>query len=441
MRPRERRDSGQTDMFRSRLDQIINMKHPMVQLAHTIDWAHLEKTFGAVYSDSAAGGQPPLPTRLMAGLTILKHTENLSDEDLVERWVRDPYYQYFCGEEFFQHEAVFDRSSLTRWRQRMGEDKLVVLLQESLRVAHSEGALATRDLQRVAVDTTVQPKNIAHPTDHRLLWKAIEKLAALAKRENVPLRQSYQRVSKTACIMAGRYIHAKQFKRARRQVKFLRTRLGRVIRDIRRKIDGNAALENKFHDLLMLAARVKSQEYRQRGQKVFALHAPEVECIGKGKARTPYEFGCKVSVVTPITKPKGGQFVLHAEAHHGNPFDGHTLGSVLANLEQRTGLAVERGHVDRGYKGHNYRNKFKIWITGQVRRVTATIKREMKRRAAIEPTIGHMKNEHRMDRNYLHHRSGDRINAVLAAVGFNFHLLLRWFADFLCLFWGELLLA
>jgi IS5 family transposase len=441
MRPRERRDSGQNDMFQPRLDQFIDMKHPMVKVAKATDWPYLEEGFGEVYEDSAAGGQPPLPTRLMAGLTILKHMENLSDEDLCERWVRDPYYQYFCGEEFFQHKAPFDRSSLTRWRQRMGEERLVRLLEESLRIAHGAGALATRDLRRVAVDTTVQPKAIAHPTDHRLLWKAIEKLTKMAKREGVVLRQSYQRVSKRACIMAGRYIHAKQFRRARRELKFLRTRLGRVIRDIRRQIDGNGALEGKFHDLLMLATRVKHQDHRQRGRKVYALHAPEVECIGKGKARAPYEFGCKVSVVTPVTKPKGGQFILHAEAHHGNPFDGHTLASVLANLEQRTGVSLDRGHVDKGYKGHRYGNKFKIWITGQKRRVTPSMKREMKRRAAIEPVIGHAKNEHRMGRNYLHHRSGDRINAILAAVGFNFHLLLRWFADFLRLFWMEWLLA
>ena len=441
MKPRERQDSGQTDIFRSRLDQIINMKHAIVRMAQTIDWAYLEDGFGSVYADSAAGGQPPLPTRLMAGLTILKHMENLSDEDLCERWVRDPYYQYFCGEEFFQHEVPFDRSSLTRWRQRMGEERLGRLLEESLRIAHTEGALATRDLQRVVVDTTVQPKAIAHPTDHRLLWKALDKLTKLAKREGVVLRQSYQRVSKRACIMAGRYIHAKQFKRARREIKFLRTRLGRVIRDIGRKIDGDSGLEARFHDLLMLASRVKTQDHHQRGPKVYALHAPEVECIGKGKARAPYEFGCKVSLVTPVTKPKGGQFVLHAEAHHGNPFDGHTLASVLANLEKRTGIPLDRGHVDKGYRGHGYANKFKIWITGQARRVTASIKREMKRRAAIEPIIGHVKNEHRMDRNYLHHRSGDRINALLAAIGFNFHLLLRWFAAFLRLFWIQSLLA
>jgi IS5 family transposase len=278
----------------------------------------------------------------------------------------------------------------------------------------------------VAVDTTVQPKAIAHPSDVRLLHRAIEKLVALAKKEGVPLRQSYLRVAKRAAIMAGRYTHAHQFKRARRELKFLRTRLGRIIRDIRRKIDGDELLEGRFGGLLGRAVKVRHQDHRQRGPKVYALHAPEVECIGKGKARAPYEFGCKVSVATPVTQPKGGQFVLHAKALHGNPFDGHTLAPVIADMERLTGVAASRIHVDKGYRGHNHPNRFQVWISGQVRRVTKTIRREMKRRAAIEPMIGHIKLEHRMERNYLKGRDGDRNNAVLAATGYNFSLLLRW---------------
>ena len=307
----------------------------------------------------------------------------------------------------------------------------MALVQESLSVAHRTGALATTDLERVVVDTTVQPKAIAHPTDARLCYRALEKLVALAQRNDVPLRQSYRRVAKRAAIMVGRYTHAHQFKRARRELKFLRIRLGRVIRDIRRKIAGDESLKERFADLLALAVRVRFQDHRQRGPKVYALHAPEVECIGKGKARAPYEFGCKVSIATPATKPKGGQFVLHAKALHGNPFDGHTLGPVIAELEQLTGIETRRIHVDKGYRGHNHPEKFRVWISGQVRRVTKPIRREMKRRAAVEPVIGHTKAEHRMGRNYLKGRDGDRINAVLAAAGYNFSLLLRWFGRLL----------
>jgi IS5 family transposase len=419
------RDDRQDDLFRASLEAIINLRHPLVRLAAEINWDFLAKRFSSVCR--IGPGQPPLPTRLVAGLFILKHMHNLSDEALCDRWVENPYFQYFCGEAVFRHELPFDRSSLTRWRQRLGEEQIAALLQESLSVAHRSGAIETKDLERVVVDTTVQEKAIAHPTDARLIHRAIEKLVDLAKRKGVKLRQSYLRLAKRAAIMVGRYTHAHQFKRARRELKFLRTRLGRVIRDIRRKIEGDPALEERFGPLLDLALRVRHQEQRQRGPKVYSLHAPEVECIGKGKARAPYEFGCKVSIITPVTAPKGGQFVLHAKALHGNPYDGHTLGPVIADLEILTGVAVSRIHGDKGYRGHNYPDRFKVWISGQARRVTQVIRREMRRRAAVEPVIGHLKDDHRMRRNHLKGREGDRINAALAAAGYNFSLLLRWF--------------
>jgi len=423
------RDDRQDDLFGPRLEEIINLRHPLVRLAAEIDWSFLAGRFGSVCR--VGPGQPPLPTRLVAGLLILKHMHNLSDEALCDRWVENPYFQYFCGEAVFQHAAPFDRSSLTRWRQRLGEEQIAALLQESLSVAHRAGAIETKDLERVVVDTTVQEKAVAHPTDARLTHRAIEKLVDLAKREGVKLRQSYLRLAKRAAIMVGRYTHAHQFKRARRELKFLRTRLGRIIRDIRRQIDGNAVLEDRFGPLLDLASRLRQQEQRQRGPKVYSLHAPEVECIGKGKARTPYEFGCKVSIVTPVTVPKGGQFVLHAKALHGNPYDGHTLGPVIAELEKLTGAEVNRIHGDKGYRGHNYPDRFRVWISGQVRRVTKAIRREMHRRSAVEPVIGHLKDGHRMRRNHLKGREGDRINAVLAAAGYNFSLLRRWFEQLL----------
>src|ERR1700719_2253934 len=398
------RDDRQKDLLRPALEAIIDLGHPMVRLAREIDWGFLDARFAGVCA--AGAGQPGFATRLGAGLLILKHMHDLSDEALCARWLENPYYQFFCGELSFCHQLPFDRSSLTHWRQRLGEEQLVALLQESLSVAHQTGALATRDLERVVVDTTVQPKAIAHPTDARLCHRALEKLVDLAQRNNVVLRQSYRRVAKRAAIMVGRYTHAHQFKRARRQLKFLRTRLGRIIRDVRRKIEGDAARRDRFGPLLDLALRVRHQEQRQRGPKVYSWHAPEVECIGRGKARTPYEFGCKVSIATPATAPKGGQFVLHAKALHGNPYDGHTLGPVIADLEKLTGVAVRRIHGDKGYRGHNYPNRFRVWISGQVRRVTKVIRREMRRRAAVEPVIGHLKDDHRMRRNYLKGQDG-----------------------------------
>ncbi len=418
------RDDRQKDLLRPPLEQIIDLSHPLARLAREIDWGFLDGRFSSVCR--AGPGQPPLPTRLVAGLLILKHMHDLSDEALCARWLENPYYQFFCGEESFQHRLPFERSSLTRWRQRLGEAQLSALLQESLSVAHKTGALATKDLERVAVDTTVQPKNVAFPTDARLMHKAIVMLGREARTHGVPLRQSYVRVAKRAALMAGRYAHAKQFKRAGRELRFLRNRLGRLSRDIGRKIEDDEELKEVFAIPLSRADQVRHQRQRQRGWKLYSWHAPEVECIGKGKARAPYEFGCKVSVATPVTKPKGGQFVLHAKALHGNPYDGHTLGPVVAEMEKLTGVEARRIHVDKGYRGHNHPHKFRVWISGQVRRVTKAIRREMRRRAAVEPVIGHIKAEHRMDRNYLKGRDGDCANAVLAAAGYNFSLLLRW---------------
>jgi IS5 family transposase len=428
MRPKERGDSGQTDLLRSRLDAIIDMSHPLVKLARTIDWSFLERQFGAVYEDKP--GRPPLPTRLMAGLAILKHTYDLSDEALCERWVENPYYQFFCGEEFFQHRLVFDRSSMTRWRQRMGEEKLQALLQESLAVATRTEALKPSDLNRVIVDTTVQPKNVMFPTDARLLNRAREILVRLAKRSGIKLRQSYARVGKFALIKHQRYAHAKQFKRANKALRKLKTYLGRIIRDIGRKLDGNADLLGGLvlERMLARARRVLEQKQHQRGPKVYSMHAPEVECIGKGKAHRPYEFGVKVSVATTLAHAKGGQFVTHAKALPGNPYDGHTLATVIPEMEALIGNTIERILADKGYRGHNAPPdyKFRVFTSGQKRRMTRKIKRELRRRSAVEPVIGHLKSDHRMDRNYLWHREGDATNAVLAAVGYNFRRLIKW---------------
>jgi transposase, IS5 family len=431
MRPKERRDSGQNDLFRARLDQIIDMNHPLARLARSVDWRFLEARFGTAYTDRP--GHPPLPTRLMAGLSILKHMHDLSDEALCERWTENPYYQLFCGEEFFQHKLTFDRSSLTRWRQRMGEEKLVALIQESLNVATRTGAAKPADFSRVIVDTTVQPKATAFPTDAKLMHRARERLVRLARKHGLVLRQSYERVGKHALIAHQRYAHAKQFKRANRALRTLRTYLGRVTRDIVRKIKDDIALQEVFGVPLMLARRVRDQRQNQRGRKVYSLHAPEVECIGKGKAHRPYEFGVKVSIATTLHRSKGGQFIAHAKALPGAPYDGHTLAAVIPEMETQIGVHLSRIVADRGYRGHNAPpdHRFKVYISGQKRRVTEPIKRELRRRSAVEPVIGHAKGEHRMGRNYLAGPQGDAINVILAAAGYNFRRLLAWLALFL----------
>jgi len=421
MRPKKHETTMSGDLFRARLEQIINMKHELAQLAGRIDWEWLDGEIAPLYSDK---GRPGIESRFVIGLLLLKQIYGLSDEGVCERWVHDPYFQHFTGYEFFQHEFPHERSDLSHWRKRLG-DKLDLLLAESLRVAHDSGALRTRDLARVTVDTTVQPKNITFPTDAKLLHAAIKGINRLARRHGVRLRQSYIRVAARAAMMAGRYAHAKQFNRHRRQLRLLRIRLGRLIRDIRRKIAGHP-IEAAFEAALARAAQIRSQQQRQRGWKLYSFHAPEVECIGKGKARTPWEFGVKVSVVTTNARAPGGQFVLHAAALPGNPYDGHTLRTVIEDTQRLTGREIERVYVDRGYRGHDAPNPRRVFISGQKRGVVGAIKRELRRRSAIEPVIGHMKAEGHLDRCYLKGQVGDAANAVLSAVGYNFRRILAW---------------
>jgi transposase, IS5 family len=423
MRRKERRDSGQNDLFKARLDQIVDMDHPLVKLAGTIDWRFLEERFGAVYSDKP--GQPPLPTRLMAGLSILKHTHNPSDEELCARWIENPYYQLFCGEELFVHKLPFDRSSLTRWRQRMGEEKLVALIQESLNTATRTGAAKPSDFARVIVDSTVQPKAVAFPTDAKLMHRARERLVRPAHKHGVPLRQSYARVGKRALMTYQRYAHAKQFKRANLALRSVRTYLGRLLRDIVRKIRDDAGLRPIFAQPLALGFRVREQRQNQRGRKVYSLHAPEVECIGKGKAHRPYEFGVKVSVATTLARSKAGQFIAHVRVMPCNPYDGHTP-EIETQVGRASRASWSTAAIAATTRGPDH--KMKVYIPGQKRGVTDATKRDLRRRSAVEPVIDHAKSEHRMGRNFLKGVHGDGANAVLAAAGYNFRRLLAWLA-------------
>ena len=437
MRPKQQQKARHDDLFRARLDQIINMKHELVVLADRIDWDWLDAQLADCFSGQ---GRPAEPVRFMIGMFLLKHTYALSDEQVWDRWVHDPYFQYFTGEEFFQHTLPHERSGMSHWRKRIG-DRLDILLAETLRVAQDSGALKKSDLARVTVDTTVQPKNITFPTDAGLLETAIHQLGKLAKAHGVKLRQSYARVAKNAAMMAGRYAHAKQYKRMNRRIKFLRTRLGRLIRDIGRKIEDDEGLREAFATPLMKARQIRSQKQRQRGWKLYSWHAPETECIGKGKARAPYEFGVKVSLTSTNKRCKGGQFILHAKALPGNPYDGHTLKEVIEETEALTGREIDRAYVDKGYRGHDAPKPNRVFRSGQKRGVHGQIKKELRRRSAIEAVIGHCKSDGHLDRNFLKGRRGDHINAVMSAVGYNLRLILKWLRKLLCKIFAVILAA
>lgn len=425
MRPHTRRDSGQQDLFRSRLDQIINMQHPLSQLTRLLDWEGLEQTFSVYY---AGLGRPGLAIRLILGLHLLKYIYALSDEEVCARWEENPYFQYFCGEEFFQHRFPIERSSMSHFRNRIPADILEKVLQESLAAAHGAGALSLKDLRQVVVDTTVQEKAIAHPTDHGLMLKAANKLGQLARTYGLKIRQSYQRVMKRAAIQVGRYTHAKQFRRARKQLKFMRTRLGRLIRDVERKAKAVLSeISRQASQTLRKAKRIYEQKRGDKGY-LYSWHAPEVECISKGKARKPYEFGCKVSLATQLKPSQGRHFILQAQAVHKNPYDGHTLADALEQLERIIGRLPEESYADAGYKGHKVKNT-RVILSGQKRGITDKIKKNMRKRAVIEPIIGHAKNDGLLGRNWLKGRKGDQLNALFAAIGFNLRQLLGFLTD------------
>lgn len=417
------------DLFRSQLKNILDMTHSLCKLSREIDWSAFESELGHLYSETM--GRPGKELRLMVGIHYLKHAFNESDESVVERWLENPYWQYFCGCEYFQHAFPCDSSLLPKWRKRIGEERMATLLTRLLDVAKNRGELSKREVVHVNVDTTVQEKAIAFPTDAELYYKMLTRLVAHASRSGVALRQSYKRVSKKALIMQGRYRHAKQHKRANRELRKLKTWLGRVVRDLERKCcEPDEALKQD----LDLAGRLFLQQ-RNSKNKIYSLHAPEVECISKGKAHKRYEFGCKVSVV----HTSKSNWIVGVKAHHGNPFDGHTLGEALDVMEAVTGLRAKHVHVDKGYRGHGIMNgEPTVHLPGKGRgkhRQTRTERKWQRRRSAVEPVIGHLKNDNRMDRNYLLGRDGDEINAILAACGYNFRKLLKLL---LSRFWGSL---
>lgn len=419
MRPKSQKQNP--ELFGILLTSFINKKHELYLLAESIDWQTIAKHFDQYYIDF---GRPSLSTRLLVGLHILKYTYKLSDEEVCKRWVENPYYQYFCGELYFRHDLKMERSSMTHFRNRVGSEALDKLLQESLRVAYMQGALDLKSIDKVAVDTTVQSKSVTYPTDGKLLYKAIERLGAITKKEEIDLRQSYIRVGKAMLCKSLRYRHAKQHNRAKRCEKKLKTWLGRMIRDICRKteIEGRSvslklALDkaNKIHDMP-----------KESSNRLYSWHAPEVECIAKGKVSKPYEFGCKVSLATNLNPAPGGHFILQAQAMHGRPYDGHTLNRAIEHIKSLSGKEPKRIFVDKGYIGHNYQEKHHVFRSGQKRGVTTHIKREIKRRSVIEPIIGHAKNDGHLGLNWLKGVEGDKINAILSAVGYNFRQILAW---------------
>lgn len=414
MKPKSQQNDA-FELFQAHFRQILNPEHALVRLANKINWPRFDAAFADSYSEDL--GAPGKAIRLMVGLQYLKYTFNESDESVVDRWVENPYWQYLCGFTHMQHEAPIDPSSMSRWRKRVGADRLEQLLTETIDLAVREKQLRQQDLTRVTVDTTVQEKNISFPTDSKLLYTAIRKLGQAAKQRGIALRQSYIRVGKRAAVKVSRYAHAKQFRRMRRQLRRLRTWVGRLIRDLTRKA---GRIDEPLAEVLSRAERIRRQQ-PQDSTKLYSWHEPEVQCISKGKAHKRYEFGQKVALATTNCS----NWIVAAKLLENNPYDGHTLAMTLTAAESVTGVGITDAYVDKGYRGHGCRGRARVHIAGaSSKNIPRSERKRRRRRGAIEPKIGHLKNDHRVRRCFLSRLEGDAINIVLAAAGANLRKLL-----------------
>lgn len=399
-----------------KLEDILDKTHALYQLANRLNWEYLIKELGAYYVEGA--GRPEIPIRVIAGLHYLKYLENESDESVVEKFCENPYWQYFCGFETFQHELPCHPTTLVKWRKRVGEAGIEKLLSHTIDTAKREALLPEKLLKKVNVDTTVQEKSITFPTDTKLCHRMRIKLVEAAKKRGLKLRQTYVRVGKKASIMQGRYAHAAQMKRARKAFKKVKSYLGRVMRDIIRQVDLSKDAELAL--LISQAEQLLKQE-KTTSNKLYSLHAPEVECIAKGKAHKRYEFGCKVSIVTTCEEP----WVISVLAHHGNPYDGATLKECLSKAQEHTEVKIELAFADKSYRGEEYHPEdVQVFISGK-KNLPLRLKKLLKGRSGIEPIIGHLKNDHRLCRNYLLGKMGDKINAILSGCAFNLNKIIN----------------
>ncbi len=458
------------DFFRARLDQMIDLRHPLAVLARRMPWSQIETALAPAFARKdgrgeavevdelfgptlavagggvSAAGRPRLSIRLMASLLYLKHAFNLSDEAVADRWAENVVWQYFSGQEYYEPRRPCDPTQIGRFRTAIGEAGVEELLKATIDTAVETKAVRPSEFERVIVDSTVQEKAIAHPVDSRLLEIARGKLVSAAKRAGIALKQIFAREGKELRRRAGGYGHAKQFRRLRKVVKRQRTILGILLREVgRKRALATIASASTLIGLDTIVQRT-TRLYRQRPKdknKLYALHAPEVECIGKGKVRRPYEFGVKASIA--VTHKSG--LIVGARTFPGNPYDGHALAAQLeqtAILLEDIGRKPKQVFGDLGYRGVDADNPdVEILHRGKYKSMDTQRRRWLKRRQAVEPTIGHLKADHRMDRCWLAGSMGDALHAVLCAAGFNLRWLMRAIARLLAkpLSWVSILAA
>ena len=406
-------ENSQRDMFRPMLRDFINPHHELVLLADAIDWQYFENEFKPYYSEN---GAPSVPIRVMVGCLMLKHLYNLGDERIPEYWVRDVYFQYFCGGIFFAHKFPFDPSDFVHFRKRVGVEGIGKIFAYSVKL---HGKEAVQQAKLALSDTTVQENNTTFPTDAKLCKKVIDKCNKIAEKEGIKQRQKHTRESKQLLREAYNGKHPKRAKKAKKAKKRLKTIANKQIRELERKMSEaqKAAYKN---DLERCKRAVNQQKNDKR--KIYSLHKPFTDCIAKGKPHKQYEFGNKVGLITGGRK--GKRIILAVNGFIGNPFDGHTIEALLNQMEKNGIQLPKELAYDRGGRGKSEIKGVKIIIPSPPKKRDTAYQKQSKRkkcrtRAAIEPIIGHLKTDFRMSQNYLMGETGVQINALMAATAWN----------------------
>ena len=417
MKPKKTNHS-QDRLFDQRLSKQLNPNHELCIFSMLLDWHALEDKFGLLFVQDE--GKPAKPVRLVLGIMLLQQMYGLSDEAVVVRWVENPYWQLFCGFDYLQWKFPIHPTTLVGWRKRIGTEGIETVIEKLIDTALRVGMVKPSSLTKVIADTTVMPKGITFPTDAKLYQKGIEELVKFAESNQIMLRQTYKRLSKKAVRLSSRLFHSRKYKQARKEVKRVKTYLGRVFRDIFRKIENNKELEQRAAPVLTVIGRLLMQE-KDDANKIYSLHEPEVECISKGKANKKYEFGCKASLV--LTHKEG--LLLSIQALHGKPYDGHTLKAALEGAKMNSGKEVEVVYVDRGYRGHGVKS-CKVVMSQSKKGLHWRAWKDVCRRQSIEPHIGHMKSEGKLGLNFLKGKLGDKLNAALCGIGHNMRLIINY---------------
>lgn len=413
-----KRTSKQLSMFSS-LEDMLSHQHPLFQLSNKINWECFENAFSPLYCNT--NGRPAHPIRLMCGLLILKHLRNVSDEMVVSQWSENAYYQYFCGGLEFMPKQPCDASELVHFRNRIGEEGMELILAESIHVNTDHDNEDHFDT--AFIDSTVQEKNITYPTDAKLHKKIIKNVLKIVHDKCLPLRQSYTRTLKEIYRSQRFRNHPKNRKKALKADRQLRTIAGRLVRELERNLEGKKGYEKMFE----LYYRVLSQN-RKSKNKVYSLHEPDVVCLSKGKEHKQYEFGNKVSIL------RSWSGLILGACSFRNEYDGHTIEKTLEQTQRMTGKQVDKLAGDRGYRGIKQIGQTKILIPDTPKAKDSYYQKRKKhklfcKRAGIEPTIGHLKTDHRLSRNFYKGVKGDAINVLLAAAAYNFKRAMRVLLD------------